>query len=135
VQLLPFAVLIFPYPPIKETAIVVMDGVSKDTMELLICSREDLQERVIGSKPILHPRHVRSVGVWTNGGGVVTLTIDSVPGGYITRTSALPMGVGIVYCAGAFGAASRLPEPSDLLAGRPTDHPTNRPTDRLTHHQ
>jgi hypothetical protein len=85
VQPLPFAVLVFPYPPVEVTAIVVMDGVSKDTMELLICSREDLQERVVGPNLILHPRHARSVGVQTNGGGLVTLTVDSAdsnPGGY-----------------------------------------------------
>jgi hypothetical protein len=82
VQPLPFAVLIFPYPPVKVMAIVVMDGVSKDTMELLIRSREDLQEQVVGPKLILCPRHVRSVGVRTDGGGFVTLTVDSIPGGY-----------------------------------------------------
>jgi hypothetical protein len=43
-QTLPFAVLLFPNPPIKVTAIVVMDGVSKDTMEFPIRSCEALQE-------------------------------------------------------------------------------------------
>jgi hypothetical protein len=38
VQTLPFAVLVFPNPPVEVTAIVVMDGVSKDTMEFLIRS-------------------------------------------------------------------------------------------------
>jgi hypothetical protein len=82
VQPLPFVILVFLYPPIKMTAITVMDGVSEDTAELPICSREDLQERVVGLKLILHPWHTRSVGVQTNGGGVVTLTIDGIPRGY-----------------------------------------------------
>ncbi len=82
VKLLPFAVLIFPYPPVEVMAIVVMDGVSEDTMELPICSCEDLQEWIVGLKLILCPRHARSVGIWTAGGGVVTLTVDGVPGGF-----------------------------------------------------
>jgi hypothetical protein len=81
VQLLPFAVLVFPDPPIEVTAIVVMDGVSKDTMEFPIRSCENLQEWVVGSKLILRLRHARSVGIWTNGGGVVTLTVDGIHGG------------------------------------------------------
>jgi hypothetical protein len=67
--MLPFAVLVFPYPRVEVTAIVVMDSVSKDTMELLICSHEDLQVWGVGPKLILCPQHARSVGVWTNGGG------------------------------------------------------------------
>jgi hypothetical protein len=81
-QPLPFAVLVFPNPPVEVTAIVVMDGVSKDTMALLICSRKDLQEWFVGPKLILCPQHARSVGVPTDGGGVVTLTVDGIPGGY-----------------------------------------------------
>jgi hypothetical protein len=68
-QTLPFAVLVFPYPPVKVTAMVVMDGVSNDVMELLIHSREDLQEQVVGPKLIFHLRHVRSVGIKWCGGG------------------------------------------------------------------
>ena len=79
VQTLPFAVLVFPNPPVEVTAIVVMDGVSKDTMELLIHSCEALQERVVRPKLILHLRHMGSVGIWTIGGGVVTHTIDGIP--------------------------------------------------------
>ena len=81
-QTLPFVVLIFPNPPVKVTAIVVMDGVSKDTMEFPIRPCEALQERVFGPKLILRPRYAGNVGVWTHGGGVVTLTIDGIPGGY-----------------------------------------------------
>jgi hypothetical protein len=81
VQTLPFAVLVFPNPPVKVTAIVVMDGVSKDTMELSIRSCEALQERVVVLKLILCPRYAWSVGVWTIGGGMVTLTVDGIPWG------------------------------------------------------
>ncbi len=63
VQPLPFAVLFFPYPPVEVTDIVVMDGVSKDIMELMIRSHENLQEQVVGPKLILCPQHARSVGV------------------------------------------------------------------------
>ena len=55
------------------TAIVVMDGDPKDTMELSIRSCEALQERVVSPKLIL----VRTIG-----GGVVTLTVDGIPWGY-----------------------------------------------------
>ncbi len=92
VQPLPFAVLLFPYPPIKVTAIVVMDGVSKGTMELPICSLEDLQERVVGPKLILCPWHARSVGIQADGGGVVTLTVDGIPGGYRHPRISVPHG-------------------------------------------
>ena len=79
VQTLPFAVLVFPNPPVEVTAIVVMDGVSKDTMELSIrsCEALALQERVVGPKLILCPWHAGSVQ--TIGGGVVTHTIDGIP--------------------------------------------------------
>ena len=82
VQTLPFAVLVFPNPPIEVTAIVVMDGVPKDTMEFPIRSCEALQEWVISPKFILRPRHAGSVGVRTIGGGVVTLTVDGISWGY-----------------------------------------------------
>jgi hypothetical protein len=82
VQTLPFAVLVFPNPPVEVTAIVVMDGVSKDTMELSIRSCEALQEWVVGPKLILCPWHAGSVGARTIGGGVVTHTIDGIPWGY-----------------------------------------------------
>ena len=82
VQTLPFVVLVFPNPPVEVMAIVVMDGVSKDTMELSIRSCEALQERVVGPKLIHCPRHAGSVGVWTIGGGVVTHTVDGIPWGY-----------------------------------------------------
>jgi hypothetical protein len=82
VQTLPFAVLVFPNPPIKVTAIVVMVGVPKDTMEFPICSCEALQKRVVGPKLILCPRHVGSMGVRTIGGKVVTLTVDDIPWGW-----------------------------------------------------
>jgi hypothetical protein len=82
VQTLPFAVLVFPNPPVKVTAIVVMDGVSKDTMEFPIRSCEALQERVNSPKLILRQWHVGSVGVRTLGGGIVTLTVDGIPWGY-----------------------------------------------------
>jgi hypothetical protein len=36
VQALPFAVFVFPNPPVEVKAIVVMDGVSEDTMEFPI---------------------------------------------------------------------------------------------------
>jgi len=39
---LPFAVFVSPNPPVEVTAIVVMDGVSKDTMEFPIRSCEAL---------------------------------------------------------------------------------------------
>ena len=78
-QTLPFAVLVFSNPPVKVTAIVVMDGVPKDTMEFPICSCEALQKRVVGPKLILCPRHTRSVGVQTIGGGVATLTVGDIP--------------------------------------------------------
>jgi hypothetical protein len=62
-QTLPFAVLLFPNPPFKVTAIVVMDGVSKDTMEFPIHSCEALQEWVISPKLIHCPRHPGSLVV------------------------------------------------------------------------
>jgi hypothetical protein len=42
VKALPFAVFVSPNPPVEVTAIVVMDGVSEDTMEFPIRSCEDL---------------------------------------------------------------------------------------------
>ncbi len=81
-QALPFAILVFPNPPVEVAAIVVTDGITKDTMEFLICTCEELQERIIGPELILHPQHTGCVGIWTNYGGVITLTIDGVPKGY-----------------------------------------------------
>ena len=82
-QALPFAVFVFPNPPVEVTAIVVMDGVSEDTMEFPIRSCEDLQERVGNPKLVLRPRHAGNVGVRPNsGGGVVSLTVDGIPRGY-----------------------------------------------------
>jgi hypothetical protein len=67
-QTLPFAVLGFPNPPVEVTAIVVMDGVPKDTMEFPIRSCEALQKRVVSPKLILRPRHAGSVRpVWPSG--------------------------------------------------------------------
>jgi hypothetical protein len=82
VQALPFAVLLFPNPPVKVTAIVVMDGVSKDTMELPIRSCEVLQEWIVGPKLILRPRHAGDVDVRPISGGGFTLTVDGIPRGY-----------------------------------------------------
>ncbi len=104
-----FVALVFTFPLVEVIAIVVMDGVSKDTIELPICSCDDLQEGVVGTKLILCPWHARSVGVWTNGGGLSPSPLTAFPGNTITRASVLPMGVGIVDCTGVFGTASRLP--------------------------
>jgi hypothetical protein len=112
VQPLPFAVLVFPYPPVKLTAIVVMDCVSEDTIELPIRSREDMQEQVVGPKLICCPRHARNVGAWTNIEGFLPSLLTAFPGGTITRASVSPMSVGVVCCTGAFGAASRPSDPS-----------------------
>ena len=90
-----------------------MNGVFEDTIELPIHSCEDLQERVVGPKLILHPRHARSVGIQTDSGGLSPSPLMAFPGGIVTCASALPMDVGIVCCAGAFGTASRLPKLSD----------------------
>jgi len=62
-QTLPFAVLLFPNPPVEVTAIIVKDGVSKDTIAFLIRSCEALQELVIGRRLIHHPRHEGSLVV------------------------------------------------------------------------
>ena len=80
-QALPFAFFVFPNPPVEVTAIVVMDGVPKDTMEYPIRSCEDLQEQVSSPKLVLRPRHTGNVGVRPNSGGGVSLTVDGTPWG------------------------------------------------------
>jgi hypothetical protein len=83
VKALPFAVFVSPNPSVEVMAIVVMDGVSEDTMEFPIRSCEDLQERVGNPKLVLRLRHAGNVGVRPNSGvGVVALTVDSIPWGY-----------------------------------------------------
>jgi hypothetical protein len=42
VQALPFTILVFPNPTIEGMAIVVMDDITKDTMEFLICACDEL---------------------------------------------------------------------------------------------
>jgi hypothetical protein len=74
-----------------------MDGVSKDTMELLIRSCEALQERVVGPKLSLHLWHTGSVGIWTIGGGVVTLTVGNILWGY--RHPGSPVVAGVAGCS------------------------------------
>ena len=93
-QTLPFVVLVFPNPLVEVTAIVVVDGVSKDSMELSIHSCEALQERFVGPKLILLPRHTGSVGVRTFGGGVVTRTVDGIPWGYRHPRTCVARGCG-----------------------------------------
>ena len=80
-------------------AIVVMDGVPKDTTKLLIHSCETLQERVVSPKLVLCPRQVGSVGVWTVGGGVVSLTIDGIPWGYRHPRICVVCGCDVAGCS------------------------------------
>jgi hypothetical protein len=126
-QPLPFVVLIFPYPPIKVMAIVVINGVSKDTMELSIHSCEDLQERVVGLKLILHPRHGRSVGIQIDSGGLSPSPLTVFPGGY--RHPCISVAHGCRHCVLRRSLWHSL-EASQTI--RLTCRLTNQPTIQLT---